>query len=122
MTQESNMATIKLKRDSGYADRIRAYHVVLDGKKVMKIGNGESVEITVRPGNHELFMKIDWCRSNKISFPISEGQIKTFDCGSSLRGIKLIFAIVYATFQKNSYLWLRESSNTSFQPTGSAAG
>ena len=101
MTQESNMTTVKLKRDSGYADRLRAYHVVLDGKKVMKIGNGESVEISVQPGNHELFIKIDWYCSNKINFTISEGQTKLFDCGSSLRGIKLIFAIVYITYSKN---------------------
>ena len=110
------MATIKLKRDSGYSDRIRAYHVVLDGKKVVKIGNGESVEFEAEPGTHELFLKIDWCRSNKITFSISEGQTKTFDCGSSLRGLKMILAILYITFLKNSYLWLSESSNKSFKP------
>ncbi len=104
------MATIKLRRDSGYADRLRAYHIVLDGEKVMKISNGESVEISVQPGRHELFLKIDWCRSNKIDFVISEGETKVFDGGSSLRGIKLLLAIVYITFLRNSYLWLREQA------------
>jgi hypothetical protein len=121
MTQDAAMATIKICRDSGYADRIRAYHVVLDGKKVMRISNGECVEFPVHPGRHELFLKIDWCRSNKINFSISEAETRVFDCGSSLRGVKLIFAIVYATFLWSGYLWLRDSSNTSFRPTASTA-
>lgn len=109
------MSTIKLKRDSGYADRIRAYHVVIDGKKVTKINNGGNIEIEVEPGDHELFLKVDWCRSNKITFSITEGETKAFDCGSSLRGYKLLFAIIYAIILWSSYLWLRESPNTADQ-------
>ena len=109
------MTKLRLNRDSGYADRIRDYHVVLDGKKVARIGNGESIEIPVEPGKHELYMKIDWCRSNKIEFEAQDGQENEFYCGSSLRGFKLIFSIVYATFLKNSYLWLKESSNKSLK-------
>ena len=115
MTQECAMAKIKLKRDSGYVDRIRAYHVVIDGKKIEKISNGESLEIPVQPGSHELFLKIDWCRSNKIQFSISEEETKVFDCGSSLRGIKLLFAIFYVMFLWSNYLWIRESSNNRLQ-------
>ena len=102
-------ATIKINRDSGYVDRIRAYHVVLDGEKITKISNGGSVELDVEPGEHELYLKIDWCRSNKINFSISEGQTKTYNGGSSLRGFMMLLAIIYVTVQKNSYLWLEES-------------
>lgn len=109
------MAIIKIKRDSGYADRIRVYHVMLDGQMVGKISNGESIEIAIEPGNHELFLKIDWCRSNKIDFVISADEIRAFDCGSSLIGIKVLLAIVYVTFLWNEYIWLRDTN--SLQPT-----
>ena len=52
---------IRLKRDSGYADRMRAYKVILDGKEVTKIRNGQQIELDVAPGNHEVYLKIDWC-------------------------------------------------------------
>ena len=32
---------IRLKRDSGYADRMRAYKVILDGKEVAKINGNK---------------------------------------------------------------------------------
>ena len=102
------MTLLKINRVSAYADKIRAYHLILDGKKIKKIGNGETVDLVVQPGNHELFLKIDWCRSNKIAFSISEGQTKTFNCGPSLTGINLLFGFVYITFLKNNYLWLKE--------------
>ena len=110
------MAKIILNRDSGYADRLRAYHVVIDDKKTAKISNGANLEIIVEPGSYELFLKIDWCRSNKIKFSISENEIKEFNCGSNLRGIKFIFAIVYATILWNRYIWLKETLNKSTQP------
>ncbi len=39
------MATIKIRGDSGYADRLRAYHIVLDGENVMKVSNEKTGQI-----------------------------------------------------------------------------
>ena len=38
---------IRIQRDSGYTDRLRAYNVVLDGDVVGQIGNGEQLELEV---------------------------------------------------------------------------
>ena len=107
------MAKIKLNRDSGYVDHQRAYRVVIDGEKRAKTSNGESIEIVVEPGNHEILLKIDWLRSNTINFSINKGEKKEFDCGSSLRGARFMLSIFYVTFLWNKYLWLQESSNLS---------
>ena len=69
------MAKIKLNRDSGYVDHQRAYRVVIDGEKRAKISNGESIEIVVEPGNHEILLKIDWLRSNTINFSINKRRV-----------------------------------------------
>jgi hypothetical protein len=55
------MTSLKIVRDSGYADRLRAYDVILDGKKVDNIKDGETRELTVSPGQHTLTLGLDWC-------------------------------------------------------------
>lgn len=104
---------IRLKRDSGYADRMRAYKVILDGKEVAKIRNGQQIELDVAPGNHELYLKIDWCQSNRIEFELNE-NIVDFECGSSLRGKRFwipFIELYYITFKRKEYMWLALKKN-----------
>lgn len=100
---------IKLKRDSGWADKARAYKVVLDDNVIGKIKYGEKIEFDVPDGNHKLFLKIDWCRSNSVDFDVSSSTV-FFECGSSLRGWKIFLYILYIIFLRNKYLWLKKVS------------
>lgn len=84
------MALLKIMRDSGYADRARAYTVVVDGKPVGHIRNGEIREFPITGGQHDLSLKVDWCRSNVIHFTAAEGDVVTFDAKSNLRGRQLL--------------------------------
>jgi quinol monooxygenase YgiN len=54
------MPILEIRRDSGYADRIRAYEVWVDDAAVGKIRDGEVKQFTVSSGDHELRIKIDW--------------------------------------------------------------
>jgi hypothetical protein len=98
---------IKIKRESGYVDRFRAYKVVLDGDVIGEIKNGQEVEFAISPGSHQLHLKIDWCRSNIVNFETA-GKLVNFACGSNLRGIKLLFTFLYTTFLRSQYLWLKK--------------
>jgi len=99
---------IKIKRDSGYADRLRAYKIVVDGNVVGEIKNHQEIELDISHGKHELFLKIDWCRSNVVEFEWDgNGDIK-FECGSNLRGLKILLSILYITFLHSKYIWLKE--------------
>lgn len=99
--------TITISRDSGYADRLRDYRVLVDRIEEAGIGNGETKTLEVSPGEHELLLKIDWCRSNAVRFEISEDQTVKFSCGSSLRRSRPGLAIYYVLFARNQYLWLK---------------
>ena len=44
------MTNLTVVRDSGYADRLRAYTIVLDGVVIGTIRNGENKNISNRPG------------------------------------------------------------------------
>lgn len=100
------MPKLTIQRDTGYADRMRAYKVILDGRVVAKIKNGQRVTLEIDTGEHELFLKVDWCRSNKLNFSTQTGEDVAFSCGSSLRGMKVFLVFFYATILRHKYLWL----------------
>lgn len=100
---------IQIKRDSGWTDRARAYKVVVDGKVIGKIHNGEEASFETTPGQHELVLKIDWCKSNYINFEAGN-EITQFECGSNLRGWKIFLSLIYITFLKNQYIYLKKKS------------
>jgi hypothetical protein len=99
--------TLLLKRDSGYADRIRQYRVLLDGTEIGRINDGEEKRFAISPGQHDLAVKIDWCRTDPHEFSAVDGETVTFDCGSNLRGIYLVSGLYYALFARSKYLWLK---------------
>jgi hypothetical protein len=101
------MTTISVSRDSGYADRLRDYRVLLDGAEIGRVGHGGEKSFEVAAGRHQLMMKLDWGRSNVLSFEAGLDQSMKFRCGSSLRGWRLALTLYYATVGFRNYLWLR---------------
>jgi hypothetical protein len=55
---------------------------VVDGNLVGKIKRGQRVELPVSHGQHELFLKIDWCTSRSITFRMQPGAVIEFFCES----------------------------------------
>lgn len=105
--------TIRLRRVAEFRDRLRAYKVVLDGQVIGQIRHGEEAEFAVEPGPHELYLKIDWCRSNTVEFE-NDGPVTVFECGSNLKGPAIFLAILYVTLWRERYLWLRRDSGAAF--------
>jgi|HubBroStandDraft_6_1064221.scaffolds.fasta_scaffold383430_2 hypothetical protein len=99
--------TIAVSRDRGYADRLRDYRVLLDGGEIGRIGNGGQRSFEIAAGRHQLMMRVDWGRSNVLTFEIGPDQSVKFRCGSSLRGWRLALTLYYATFGFRNYLWLK---------------
>jgi hypothetical protein len=100
--------TLTITRTTSYADRIRGYRVMLDGAKVASLKAGEATTLQTTPGHHSLVLKIDWCRSNCVEFDARSGENLSFECGSSMPGLRLLLAILYITFWRHKYLWLRQ--------------
>ena len=102
------LALLRIVRDSGYADRLRAYKVVVDGDTTGEIRNGETKEFPISGGQHNLALKIDWCGSKTIQFAVVEGDVVTFEAKSNLRGPKLLAAMWHALFAWSSWIILTE--------------
>lgn len=101
---------IQIHRKVTYADRLRDYKVVLDGKIIGSIGSGEIKEFETGNGKHALVIKIDWCRSNVMHFNSEERKLIKFDCISNLTGSKVFLAIFYVIFMPYRYIKLTRAN------------
>lgn len=87
------MSTLKITRDSQFANKMRAYQIFLDEEQIGEIKNGSTFEYILTPGEHTLYLQIDWSKSKAHTFHVTdEEQIHTFQCGSRLRGWKVFLA------------------------------
>lgn len=98
---------IKVNRLTGYTDKIRKYKVIIDDEQVDTLKDGETKCFEMPEGEHTIYLKIDWCRSNKVKFSINKDEIIEFDCDSSLRSWRIFLNLIYITFLKNKYIWLK---------------
>lgn len=62
------------------ADRLRAWRIFIDDKKVGKIKEGESLSFPIRSGEHELQLKVDWGTSEKQHFNVGDNDQASFVC------------------------------------------
>tara|TARA_B110000967_G_C18373659_1_gene311782 strand:+ start:73 stop:510 length:438 start_codon:yes stop_codon:yes gene_type:complete len=110
------MTKIIIKRNSEWNNKARLIGIYIDGEKVGTINDGETQEYEVGNGKHEIFAKIDWCRSPKIELNIEESELKTlklsgFKYGTwilpTLLGIMLVYYLgKYAlNFEMNFLIW-----------------
>lgn len=99
-----DVATLRIVRESGYADRMRSYQIVLDGSTICTIARGESKVLPIAPGDHSIKARIDWCESNTERFRARPEESVTFRVRSNLTGARLAFSIWYVLFDRKNYL------------------
>ncbi len=104
-------AVIRVKRSTSYPDRIRAYRILVDGQEMVRLNDGQSVELPVISGRHTIVAKIDWCSSPTLNVTIRDGETVNFECGNNLRGLRLFLGIIYVLFLRDQYLTLVQVSS-----------
>ena len=73
-------ALIELRRRSGsWGDSLRAYKIRLEKESVGSIAEGESKTIATS-GRHELYLRIDYCRSQVLSVEVKSGETVCLEC------------------------------------------
>lgn len=99
------MYKITIVRTSQYVNGMREYGIYLDGQKVNVISDGETKAIEVSDGSHEIYLKIDWYKSQKLNINLSEGQELKLKCGSKITGMKQMFVLFYI-FSSGNWVYL----------------
>ena len=99
------MSKIIISRTSQRSNFMRGYDIYIDNERIDAINNGKKKIIEVSQGNHEIYMKIDWCKSKKLNVNLTKGQELNLKCGSKITGIKQVFVLLYI-FSPLKYLYL----------------
>ena len=112
--EEVRMAEIKVhRRSGGYQDRLRAYRVMLDGKKVGSVVHGEVLAVSTTPGHHELYVALDWCRSKRLGVDLAENDVVDLACWPNANPITAIF---YGTIGRSRYIGLQLLDTSDAEP------
>ena len=98
---------LRINRSPEFKDKVRSYKVIVGDEFIGELKSGETKDFEVADGVHTIFLKIDWCRSNKINLNFTNNEIIEFDCGNSMKGWRVFFSLIYVSIFKNQYLWLK---------------
>ena len=104
-------ARLHLTRDSGFADLVRRYTVLVNGAVVGSIKNGGTFECEIPTGKSSIQLRVDWCGSEPCEIDAGEGQLVRLECGSNLRGWKIFQSARIMRESPNQYIWLRTRGN-----------
>jgi hypothetical protein len=97
---------VLLRRAAQVADMLRAYKIFVDGEEVGTIRRGKEVSLDVAPGEHSIWLRIDWAESNKLDI-LSDGSRLELECGSNFAGWRTFLGVAHAVSARPGYLWLR---------------
>lgn len=63
------------RRPSFWSDKLRKYTILVNGKEVGRIREGDVVEVPIGPGPYEVQARIDWCSSPVLRGVVREGEL-----------------------------------------------
>ncbi|QGX08797.1 hypothetical protein EEW87_17485 (plasmid) [Janibacter melonis] len=95
-------AIIRVTRSNEWwANRLRKFSILINGREVGKVSRGETVEFEIPPGQFDIQAKIDWTGSDLIKGDADDGEVRSFTVsnGDTLGGL----------FRTDRYLSLEES-------------
>jgi hypothetical protein len=98
-------ATLILNRQPGKRDLWRAYRVMVDGNQLAVLNEGETRELTLSPGGHEIWIKLDWTRSPKVRLDLAEASRTYLRCRA---GGNPWMVLIDAPFRPTRYIELTE--------------
>ena len=105
------MTKLIITRTSEWNNKARKFGLYLNDKKIGTIEDGEKKEFEIEPGVYKINGKIDWCKSQKIEFNITENESKEieisgFKYGNIIMpiglGIMLLFFLIKFLFKIES--------------------
>jgi hypothetical protein len=95
---------IVTREQADWRDQSRSYSLVVDGSKVASIKPGETKRVSVEPGRHRIWMRLDYCRSPILEVDVDERSPARFICRP---GGKFGLTMLYATVWRARYIDLR---------------
>ena len=102
-------ARLTFTRGRLYADRLRSYRILVDGRPVGRLDPRGRLDVTVPPGFHRIEARVDWCRSRPMDIDLRPGEAVGVEVTNTYGAILALWAITFGMFD---YLTLRVTAGT----------
>jgi hypothetical protein len=95
---------VRIVRRGGYADALRSYRILVNGREVGAIARDSVLDIKVPPGRATIEARLDWGRSRPLTIEASPGRRTEIEVSNNWGALLSLWAI---TIGFRSYLALR---------------
>jgi len=91
------------RADARWRDSARRYRVLIDGVQRALLGDDDTVQLSVTPGEHRLRLTVDWRGSREMLLNLKHDEIVRLECRPQAR---LWSVLLYVTVWRNDYISL----------------
>ncbi|WP_094607198.1 hypothetical protein SPSIL_057940 [Sporomusa silvacetica DSM 10669] len=102
--------TVEVLRESSFVGCLLSYRVFVDNKEIGRLKNGEKKRFQLKPGLHEMYIKVNWSwfSSPKESFLLKD--FVKFSCKPKVGFFGSVIKIpYYSLFKRHKFVSLKES-------------
>ncbi|MCG9972746.1 hypothetical protein [Christiangramia crocea] len=105
------MPKLLLKRNSEWANKMKTYHLYLNGREFTEIRHDEVLSFEIPEGKYRLEARVDWCGSQPLELEFKEGEIRKVEITGfvfskylfpSALSTLIIYMAIYFHFKVNS--------------------
>src|SRR5437870_1630470 len=86
---------LSIERARDWIGLVRRMGVYADRERIGWLNNGETATFTLPAGRHSVHVQMDWKRSEALLLDMHAGETERLECGSTLKGWKLILMLFY---------------------------
>ena len=109
------MAKLIISRKKEFSNRAAGYKVYLDKQEISTIASGETKEIDIPDGTHNLYVKINWYGSQKLPVTVCNGETKIVSISGNkfpriimlVMSLMTLLIILFRESLKTNYSFLR---------------
>jgi len=102
--QQENVCTgVQIRRVFDLCGLARGLQIFIDGKEVVQLAYGSTRTIPLPPGVHEMYVQMDWCRSESVTVEICEDMLLDLKCGCRFRFIFPFNIVLLALCPERSF-------------------
>jgi hypothetical protein len=83
---------VVMTRARDFCGQMRSIALFIDGERIDEIPYGCRCEYPLLPGNHSLWVKMDWCRSPCYEVTLLPGDMVELECCIPWRGFWIVFS------------------------------
>jgi hypothetical protein len=88
---------------------LRKLDIYLDGRKIGNVAALQTQEFDVDPGTHEIYVKMDWAESPRLSLTLKSAEL--VDLGTKCRGGGGCVTLFYSFFNSKNLYTLYKLNN-----------